>query len=188
MLPESATAEKPPAIKRLNDVHLQMVDYLSTHPGCTLEELNAFLGGRYTIGWLSQVINSDAFQARLAEARIELFGDTKQTIKDRLHGIAHSSLKRLEERIPVETDISRLGNVADLALKSLGYGPKPQPAGGSGGNQTNVFVGTVDKSTLEAARSIMHKPHEERIEKVLNPPHGVGPQALPLPAVDGSEK
>lgn len=175
MLPDRAEANTAPrqAIKKLSDVHLQMVDYLTTHPGCTLEELNAHLGGRYTIGWLSQIINSDAFQEQLAVARVEIFGDTKATIKDRVESLAHVTLKRLEERVPVETDVNRLTNAADLVLKSLGYGLAKAPAPGTV-NQT-VFVGAVDKSTLEAARGLMHKPAElpapaeGPVEKEINP-------------------
>lgn len=170
MLPEKASSvDRPQPIKKLSDVHLQMVDYLTTHPGCTLEELNAYLGGRYTIGWLSQIINSDAFQERLSEARVEIFGDTKMTIKDRVNSLAHMTLKRLEERIPVETDVNRLTNAADLVLKSLGYGQPKAPAAAPGTVNNTLIVGSVDKETLENARSLMHKSAEQPAEKVLNP-------------------
>lgn len=156
----------PSPIKRLNDVHIQMMDYLMANPGCTYEQLSAVTG--YSIGWISQIYNSDAFQGMLKERQIEVFGDLKETIKDRVTGLAHVSLRRLTEKIPTEQDTDKVANVADLALKALGFtGAKPSPQAPAAGNQTNVFVGTVNKETLEAARSLMHQP--KLPEKVLNP-------------------
>lgn len=155
----------PSPVKRLNDVHVQMMDFIMANPGCTYEQISAACGG-YSIGWISQIVNSDAFKAMLAERQIEVFGELKLTIKDRVLGLAHASLKRLEERVPVETDIDKVSNVADLALKSLGFGSKPQ--GPQGGTQNNTFiVGSVDRGTLEAARQLMHKPQAPSVEKEI---------------------
>lgn len=160
----------PQPVKRLNDVHIQMCDYIMANPGCTYDQVAAVIG--YSIGWISQIYNSDAFQAMLRERQIEVFGDLKLTIKERVTGLAHASLKRLEEKIPVEQDVDKVANVADLALKALGFGAHKgvTQAQGAPGQQTNVFIGTTDKATLEAARSLMHQPRLP--EKVINPAAG----------------
>lgn len=164
------------AIKKLNDVHVQMMDYIMANPGCTYEQISAACGG-YSIGWISQIVNSDAFQAQLKERQVEIFGDLKLTIKDRVTGLAHASLKRLEERIPTETDIDKVANVADLALKSLGFGPKAPSMGGPAvGQQNNFFVGQVDRQSLEAARQLMHKTSAEKEINPLPEPAGATAQ------------
>lgn len=132
-----------------------MLDFIMANPGCTYEQISAAIGG-YSIGWISQIYNSDAFQALMNERQVEVFGDIKLTIKDRVVGVGHAALKRLEERLPVETDLDKVANVADLALKSMGFGAK-SPSAPPGG-QTNIFVGQVDPATLAAARQLMHKP------------------------------
>lgn len=152
----------PQPVKRLNDVHIQILDYILANPGCTYAQISAVVG--YSIGWISQIVNSDAFQAMLAERQIDAWGDIKLTMKDRVTGVAVVALERLTERLPVEQDISKVSNVADLALKALGFGAKPSasPVGTpSIGQQTNIVVGSVDRQTLEAARSLMHKPSQQ---------------------------
>lgn len=158
----------PSPVKKLNDVHVQIMDYMMAHAGCTLEQISAACGG-YSIGWLSQIINSDIFQAQLKERQQECWGDVRATIKDRVENLAHVSLKRLEERVPIETDLDTVRNVADLALKSLGFGQPKAPAHGPQVNNNTLIVGAVDKESLEAARQLMHRPQQQLPERVLNP-------------------
>lgn len=150
----------PVAIKKLNDVHVQMLDFIMANPGCTYAEIAAAMGG-YSIGWISQIYNSDAFQAALRERQIETWGETKLTIKERVTTVGHLTLKRLEERIPVETDVDTLVNAADMVLKTLGYGPKGGNAGEGprvGNQQNNFYIGTASKEDLARARELMHRP------------------------------
>lgn len=156
----------PTAIKQLKDVHMQMMDFIQANPGCTYAQVSAACGG-YSIGWISQIVNSDAFKAMLAERQIEVFGELKMTMKDRVVGLAHASLKRLEEKIPVETDTDKVANVADLALKALGFGQSKTPAPGGSTTNNTLIVGSVDKDQLEAARQLMHR--TQPAEVILNP-------------------
>lgn len=159
--------------KSLAPVHVQIMDYILANPHVNYAEVAAHFG--YTQGWLSQIVHSDAFQAMLAEKQVELFGDLRVTIKDRVTGLAHESLKRLNERVAVETDTEKLTDVADLALKALGFGAKsPQAAVGTI-NAHNVIVSAVDPQTLAAARQLMHQPKGQ--EKAIE-----APEALPAPA------
>lgn len=153
--------------KKLQPVHVAMLDYIMANPGCTYEQVAASCGG-YSIGWVSQIVNSDAFQALLAERQGECFGDVKLTIKDRITGVAQLSLKRIAELLPTQTDPDKVVNAADLALKALGFGQPsrgPQTPVGAGPTQNNFIIGSVDAQTLAAARELMH-----------------GPKSLPAPA------
>lgn len=153
----------PQPVKRLNDVHMQILDYILANPGCTYQQISAHTGG-YSIGWISQIVNSDAFQALLAERQVDAWGEVKMTIKDRVTGLAHESLRRLTEKVAVEQDTDKVANAADLALKALGFtGKGSAPAVGPAaiGQQNNLtIVGAVDRQTLDAARQLMHKPAE----------------------------
>lgn len=145
----------------LAPVHVQIMDYILANPHVNYSEVAAHFG--YTQGWLSQIIHSDAFQAMLAEKQVEMFGDIKLTVKDRITGLAHESLRRLAEKVTAEQDIEKVANVADLALKAMGFGAKSSaPAVGAPiGQQNNLtIVGSVDRQTLDAARQLMHKPSQ----------------------------
>ncbi len=143
--------------KSLQPVHVQILDYIMANPHVNYGEVAAVFG--YTQSWISQIVHSDAFQALLAERQIEVFGDIKLTIKDRVTGLAHESLKRLTEIIPTQTDPDKVVNAADMALKALGFGASKGAAGVGSNTQNNnlTIVGAVDPATLAAARQLMNK-------------------------------
>lgn len=154
-------------IQQLSPTHVQIMDWILANPHRSLGECALTFG--YSQAWLSQIIHSDCFQAMLAEKQVELFGEVRLTVKDRIIGLAHESLRRLTEKVAVESDTDKVINAADLSLRALGFGAKASPAAvGTGGlQQNNYFLGAVDRETLERARALMHKPQ---------------PQELPAPA------
>jgi hypothetical protein len=145
------------ALKELAPVHIQIMDYILANPDKNYGDVAAHFG--YTPGWLSQIIHADAFQALLAEKQVDLFSDVRLTIKDRVTGLAHESLKRLVEKLPTEQDTDKVANVADIALKALGFGGKAATPAGAGItiNGGNVIVSPVDAGTLAEARQLMHR-------------------------------
>ena len=144
--------------KELAPVHVQMLDWICANPHKSYGELAAVFG--YTPGWVSQVIHSDAFQALLAERQTEMFGDIRLTVKDRVMGLAHESLKRLTEKVSTENDTDKIANAADIALKALGFGAKAAQASVGTINANQVVVTSVDPQTLAQARELMHRPRE----------------------------
>lgn len=158
---------------KLAPIHVQIMDYIMANPQCNYGDVAAHFG--YTSGWLSQIVNSDAFQALLADRQVECFGDIRLTIKDRVTGLAHESLKRLNEKVGTEQDLGKVANVADIALKALGFGAQKGPAAPVAGMTVNgnavIVSGPVDAATLAQARQLMHK-KEGPAE----------PEALPAPA------
>ena len=149
------------SIQTLSPVHVQIMDWILANPHRSLGECAASFG--YTQAWLSQIIHSDCFQAMLAEKQVELFGEVRLSVRDRIIGLAHESLRRLTEKVAVESDTEKVINAADLSLRALGFGAKAAPAavGAGGMQQNNYFVGAVDRETLERARALMNKPTPE---------------------------
>ncbi len=159
-------------IGSMNHRHEGVLRWLLANPERPLSDCARELG--YTRTHLSIIIHSDAFQARLREAQGDLAGEIALSIQDKLTGLAHASLDRLAEQLPIATDPKLVLDVAERALENLGYGAKsrvPQPPGiGS----VNVFVGqSISGEELARARAAAQAarvvPQEE-------------PVALPMPA------
>ena len=91
--------------------------------------------------WLSIIVNSDLFQAKLAARRADLASEVGATVRDRLGGLAGQSLEAIGERIEREKEkipIGELRETAEMALHALGYGgAKSAPAGGTTYNFNN---------------------------------------------------
>jgi hypothetical protein len=116
-------------LQRLNYNHSDAVDALVQDPTISVKELAARYG--YSAGWMSQVVNSDAFQAQLAKRRAELIDPTLQlTLNERFRALTVRSLDVLQEKLhaPIEQISDKLAlEAVSLGAKALGLGT-PQPA------------------------------------------------------------
>lgn len=137
MFTDPLTGEKKNGIMQVRYSHDAMIDLIVAEPTVTQKKLAEIFGR--TEGWISLVVNSDAFQARLAERRAELVDpEIVASIQERLQAVASASLAKLHERL---SDPARVLNddflfrTAELSTKALGYGART-PAAGS----TNVAV------------------------------------------------
>jgi hypothetical protein len=117
--------------------------------------------------WLSTLIHSDCFQARLREQQERLFSGVTAEIKEKLTAAAHLSLDRVMERLAVTADEGFILNANDKILKNLGYGaPRvgPQP----GPTINNIIVnGPIDREQLARARAQIDKSPGEVIPLIL---------------------
>lgn len=116
------------AIQKVRYSHDAMIDMIVANPWISQGELAANFG--YTEGWVSQVIASDAFQARLAERKNDLIDPhLRATIEERFRGLVVRSLEILMQKLErPHKDISdELALKAlDIAAKAAGYGQKTQ--------------------------------------------------------------
>lgn len=115
----------------------QLVDILLlSPPGETQRQLAQRVG--YSESWLSRLIASDAFQAKLATRlekdiepeRREIFRMRFASIEQEAKGILLASLKRLTDRLhdPANaTNDELLLKSASMTSKLLGYGAKKDP-------------------------------------------------------------
>jgi len=118
-------------ITKVSYTHDTMIDFIIADPCITQFELATRFG--YTAGWVSQIIASDAFQARLAERTGELVDPTiRATVEERFKAIVLRSLEILREKLDKPShqvpDNLVLRSV-ELSSRALGYGARDsQPA------------------------------------------------------------
>lgn len=114
---------------KLRYTHEAVIDMILAEPGVSQGKLAATFG--YTQGWLSTVMGSDAFKAKLAERREEMVDPAlRVTIEERFRGVVEKSLEVLQEKLcqPALQVPDQLAlRAAELGAKALGLGGN-QPA------------------------------------------------------------
>lgn len=118
-------------ITKVSYTHDAMIDMIVADPCISQMELAARFG--YTAGWVSQIIASDAFQARLAERTGDLVDPRiRATVEERFRGIVLRSLEILREKLdrPATAIPDNLAlRAVELSSRALGYGAREaQPA------------------------------------------------------------
>ncbi len=118
--------------EKMNYSHVDMIDFLIANPRATQNQLAARYG--YSVGWVSNVMASDAWKSLMASRRSELVDPVLQaTITERFEGLTRLSLDRLQQKLeaPMVSDQVVLKAV-ELGAKALGIGgnapPPPPPA------------------------------------------------------------
>lgn len=120
-------------ISQVRYSHDAMVDAIIANPCITQNELGAMFNT--SASWVSQVLTSDAFQARLHQRKDELTDPTiRATIKERFEAMVRRSLEILEQKLNKPADqvsdqlvLQTLG----LTSRAAGYGARveaPAPA------------------------------------------------------------
>lgn len=131
-------APPPKTLQRVRYTHDAVIDTILANPSITQVELCRVFG--YSENWMSIIVNSDAFKARLAERKAELIDPKIQaSIEQRLEAIAKTSLNRLMDRL--EMDNGRGIRTADLvAIAKLGVGDRNNRPAVSPYQQNNLYV------------------------------------------------
>ena len=122
-------------IAKVRYTHDAIIDEILVDPSISQNELAKRFG--FTAAWMSIIVNSDAFQNRLAERKGELI-DPKITasIEQRLESLAKFSLDRLLERVESAVPLKPMELVA---MAKLGAGDRAnRPAGPPA--STNLYV------------------------------------------------
>jgi hypothetical protein len=115
-------------IAKLRYSHEAMIDLLITHPGISQNTLALHFG--YTPSWVSNIMASDAFQAKLAERRKEVIDPTViATVEERIRGLTIQSLTVLREALEkpaVKPEVAL--RAFELGAKAMGLGGHAPPA------------------------------------------------------------
>jgi transcriptional regulator with XRE-family HTH domain len=119
-------AANPQAIQKINYSHDGMINLIITHRGISQNQIAAHFG--YSASWVSQVMSSDAFQARLAERAAEIEDPTiRATVEEGLKGLITRSVEIIKEKLKGEPS-SIPDNLAirtlELSTRALGMGAK----------------------------------------------------------------
>lgn len=131
--PEGRSVGGP--LKKVSYTHDAMIELIiekgSGPGGISQKEIAAHFG--YTEGWISQVMASDAFQARMAARKDQIVDPAlKATIEERFRALAIRSLEVLQQRLALSSVSDTVAlRCAELGAKALGIGghavPPPAP-------------------------------------------------------------
>lgn len=123
-VPARADAPHMHGIRKVRYTHDAMIDMILQSPWISQNELAAAFG--YTAAWVSLVIASDAFQARLAERREEVLDPAiRATIEERFKGLVTQSIEVLGRKLEnpnIDTEVAL--EIMNGAARALGYGAK----------------------------------------------------------------
>ena len=142
-------------IQKVSIKHEAILDYLIVNPSMKLGDVATHFG--VSQAWLSVIIHSDAFQAKLAEKNSDTFSSIVVPLREQLLGVAQVGVAKLGEcmeNASSTSDKQFIADTTDSILKNLGYSPK-SVAPASNGNTTNNNIFVVDKGALASARAKM---------------------------------
>ncbi len=131
--------------------------YMMLHPLATLTQTARELG--YTIGWLSQIINCDLFQARLASLRQQEVEVCVLSLREKTAAVAYQGLERLGVKLDTEENTQVIGDVTTKLLKNLGHGAEDPPSQ----HISNTLI-VATKEGMEEARGLM-----KQVKALTNP-------------------
>jgi hypothetical protein len=121
--PLKSTESAALAINRVRYSHDAMIDLILAEPSITQNKIASHFG--YSVGWVSRVFNSDAFQARLAERKGELIDPTiTMKMEQRIEALAMQSLEVISKKLGVTEDANLALKAFELSTKAAGYGAR----------------------------------------------------------------
>lgn len=135
-------------VARLTPRHETILAFVMANPTVKRGEVARLFG--VTEAWLSTIIHSDIFQARLSERTDEVFSETLVPLCEKVTALAHKSLDHLLEKVdlmPVDGQFK----TAEMALKMAGYGTQNSRNPTAPLVQQNNFFGATPE-LLKAAR------------------------------------
>lgn len=125
MEPLQGTATGKNSIARVTYTHDAMIDLILQQPGMNQTDIAAYFG--YTQGWVSRVMGSDAFNARLAQRKEEIVNPAiLATVDEKLRALAHRSIDVLMTKLDATQSPEIASKGLELSTKALGLGARPQ--------------------------------------------------------------
>jgi hypothetical protein len=157
-------------IQRVHYHHDAMVDLIISRQGCISQgEIAEFFG--FTEGWISQIINSDAFQSRLAARKDELTDPIiRASVEERIKGLVERSLEILREKLAApsaQVPATLALRAFELSTRAAGYGARTEAT------QVNVNVETHLEGLSENLVALLRRKKaeaEEPVDAQIEPP------------------
>lgn len=112
-----------------------MIDFILANPQAKQGDIAKYFG--YTEGWVSRVMGSDAFNARLAARKTEIVDPTiLATMEERLQGLAIRSMDIIHQKLDATQSPELATKALELTTKALGMGARPAAIN----QQNNTYV------------------------------------------------
>lgn len=142
-------------LQNLSHVHEAIMNWMIAHPNRNLRECARDFG--YTQSWLSILIHSDIFQARLREKQDQVFSCIKEDVTTKLGALADIGVERLTAQVEASSDPKLIMEATKMALSSLGFGNKAAAPAQQATNIQNNSYYVASPADLEAARERMRQ-------------------------------
>lgn len=121
-------------IDKIRYSHDAMINLIIAEPAISQNELAGKFG--YTAAWVSRIIGSDAFQARLAQRQEEITDPFLiATVEERFRGLAMQSLDVIAKNLATTNNSDLALKALEISTKAMGFGARDRMSG-----QTNNFV------------------------------------------------
>ena len=138
----------------LSHTHEAVMNWMLLNPDRSLRECADHFG--YTQSWLSTLIHSDIFQARLAERQEGIRVRIADSIPQKMRMAADIGVEKLATALEKSEDPDFILDATDKLLHRLGYAPSrsagtPIAQVAPGGVQNNFFVSAGDITAAHAA-------------------------------------
>jgi len=162
-------------IKNLTPRHDVILDFLISNPSLKRGEIAREFG--VTEAWLSTIIHSDIFQARLADRQDEFFSEAIVPLSAKIEALAYKALDVVEDHLNLQPSAELGLRTAELALKNSVFGTRANLSNsGAGLNVENANIIIADPQMLARAR--------ERLGAVASPSEQ---PTLPSPTIGESQ-
>ena len=110
-------------IKKVRYTHDAMIELIIEDPTVSQGKIAAYFG--YSEAWVSRIFGSDAFQARLAQRKVELTDPfLVATIEERFRGLAMQSIDVIAEKLAATKNPDLALKALDISSKAMGFGAR----------------------------------------------------------------
>lgn len=118
----AAVKKRDGQLVKVTYTHEAMIDLILQDPTVQPKELAELFN--YTSAWISRILASDSFQARLAERKGQLIDPIiAQSLNERMKGVAIQSLEIISDKLEVEQSASYAIDALGIAASALGAKP-----------------------------------------------------------------
>lgn len=123
--PLQGTVSAANAVARVSYTHDAMCDLIIANPAIAKASIALHFG--YSPAWVSRILNSDAFQLRLAARKADVSDPSLiLTIEEKLKTLVSESLDVLIDRLALTKDKDIALKGVEIGAKALGYGARQQ--------------------------------------------------------------
>lgn len=129
-----------------------MIDLILQRPGISQAEIALYFN--YTPGWVSRVMGSDSFQARLAERKDEVVTPcVKAELEQRMVTLAHQSLDVLTSKLKATGSPDLAVKTLELSAKALSMGARAETLTQTTNNYVVALPAQVQNEQAWAAQA-----------------------------------
>lgn len=176
---DRSVANRTPAprveLQNISHVHEAIMNWMLANPDKSLKQCAAEFG--YTQAWLSTMIHSNLFQARLREKQEHVFSGLATNINEKLVAGANMGMEKLVEHLEKSEDPKFIKETTTMMLDKLGFGASLRTGAPAPGNVSNVQNNFYMASPADLAQArgrisggVLPSPQIAQVDATLLPP------------------